>query len=126
MRHSIIAMAILVSSITGSEAADRFAVIDRGETTIRVDTQTGRVSFCRNEKGKPVCKIAAEEREAWMKEVSGLEQRIDELQKQVEKLPNEPGLRREKEIDKALETAETMMRRFLGMMKELKNDLESK
>ncbi len=125
MKHLIVATTLVIMFAQLAHAEERFVVIERDDTLIRVDTETGRVSFCNNENSKPVCKVAADEREAWMSEVDNLELRIGELQKQVESLRKPSSGKDDKELDKALESAETMMRRFFSVMKELKKDLES-
>lgn len=123
---------VLALSMSSALADDRYAVIERGETVIRVDTETGSVSFCGNENGKPVCKLAADERKAWMVEVKSLEKQVAALQGQAKppegKAPQSSGdlsKKEEKELDKAMRVAETMMRRLFGIMKTLKRDLEA-
>ncbi len=123
---------VLTLSVSPTLAADRYAVIERDDTVIRVDTETGSVSFCSNENGKPICKLAADEREAWMKEVQSLEQQVEALQGQARspegKAPQSSGdlsKKEEKEIDKAMRVAETMMRRLFGIMRTLKRDMEA-
>jgi len=123
---------VLALSMSPAFAADRYAVIERGDTIIRVDTRTGSVSFCGNENGKPVCKLAADERKAWMREVQSLEEQVEVLRGQAQspdgKAPQSSGelsKKEEKEIDKAMRVAETMMRRLFGIMRTLKRDMEA-
>ncbi|MGI9354197.1 MAG: hypothetical protein ACR2PF_03390, partial [Rhizobiaceae bacterium] len=83
MKSLILAAILSALNIGPAFADERYALIERGDTVIRVDTATGRVSFCKDESGKPACRIAADEREAWMAELESLESRIDRLQAQV-------------------------------------------
>lgn len=132
MKSLIFAATFIALTVGSTRADDRYALIERGDTIIRVDTETGRVSFCKDEGGKPACKIAADEREAWMAEVESLETRIDALRAQVGDLdgksPRPSGKlskKEEQDLERAMDVAETMMRRFFGIVKTLKRDLES-
>lgn len=97
-------------------------MVERGEEIVRVDRESGRVSFCRNADGGPVCILAAEERAAWSAEVEALEKRVAELEANSSGAPSSKS---NDDLDKALETAETMMRRFFDMMQTLKKDMQS-
>jgi len=113
---------------------------------MRVDRDTGVTSFCRKRGGAWVCETVADDREAFEDEIARLAQDNAELAREVGRLKariarleggpdalaegdDETGKPRSKtddpsedEIDKAMRTVESMMRRFMDMAQELRED----
>ena len=125
MKNIVLTTILFALSASPLIAEERFAVNERDNGIIRVDTKTGRISFCNDDDGKPVCKMAAVEREAWMAEVDELEKRIRELEARSPLSSSELSKNEEKQLDKSLQVAEEMFHRFFGMVKSLKKELET-
>lgn len=123
---------------TSDNSSDRYSIEKRDGGTVRVDKKTGEVSFCDVKNSNVVCRIGADERAAYEVEIESLNNRIALLEKKVEhslsrtKRPEEgvPGIPREqsrldKEFDRAMDFAETAMRRFFKIVQDIKKDFQS-
>ena len=134
---------ILILALTGTLAAQdvvregRYAMVPFEDGIIRLDTATGVVSRCTGERHRLACRALPDERLAYEDEISRLEDRIAALESRVAGLENRRSLNGlnvpdsseafpdEEEIDKMMTLAEQVMRRFFGLVKELKRDLET-
>ena len=67
----------------------RFELRDQPGGFVRLDIETGALSFCKVGDGRLTCSVSAEEREAYQNEIARLEDRILALEKRVKLL--EPG-----------------------------------
>lgn len=116
---------------------ERYSINEQDGGIVRVDKTTGQVSFCDVKKANVICRLGADERDAYEVELERLGERIAVLEKQVvqssvqTKRPKEnvPGIASkdsqfDKEFDKAMDFAESAMRRFFGMVQNLKKDFE--
>ena len=139
----MIAMPVLMLALAGPAGAQsvvregRYAIVPVEDGFLRLDTGTGAVSRCTGKIDRLTCRVLPDERLAYEAEIGRLEDRIDELEGRVAVLEeNRPfggldardgngELPSEKEIDKVLNLAEKVMRRFFGFVKELKRDLET-
>lgn len=101
---------------------------------IRLDTVTGEVSHCRGEGAGMVCRLLPDERTAYVDAIDGLEARLAELERKIAKLQpagrgkpekNEMALADEAELDRAFDLMQNMMRRFFGMVREFKDEMDS-
>ncbi|MBL4890621.1 MAG: hypothetical protein JKX91_02100 [Rhizobiaceae bacterium] len=123
---------------TSEISPERYSVSEKDGGVIRVDKTTGQVSFCNVKKSNVICHLGADEREAYVVELERLNERIAVLEKQMEQSPAQtkrpkkgvPGITRrdsqlDKEFDRAMDFAESAMRRFFGMVQNLKKDFES-
>lgn len=117
-------------------ADDGFALVETEEGMVRVDRQSGAVSYCRQINGAMACSVAADERVAWEKENERLLARIEELEGRIAKLegakpvdpPDDETVltpQEERKLDKAMRVAETFMRRFVALMKDIGQDLQT-
>ncbi len=126
----------------------RFQIEPRDGGYVRLDRQTGQISFCAFEKDRLACRVAAEEREAYEGLMATLDDKLRKLEQQVaaleagrdgdsfdlppDKLPKEdvdPDQKREMgdaeaELNKALVIAEQAIRRFFEVVKDLRQDWE--
>lgn len=131
-----------------AESEQRFQIEPRDGGYVRLDRQTGQISFCAFEKDRLACRVAAEEREAYEGLMATLDDKLRKLEQQVaaleagregdnfdlppDKLPKEdvdPGQKREMgdaeaELNKALGMAEQAIRRFFEVVKDLRKDWE--
>lgn len=135
------------------QEAGRYVLEREGEYFVRMDRQTGAMSLCTMEGGELVCRIAADERETLLTEIDALQSRLaaraqdDGVQdgsgksaKRAER-GDRPGSGQypshrhhgfhgdedgdiEKEFDRALDFASRAMRRLMGVMREMRDDLQ--
>ncbi len=105
-------------------------VVDDGY--IRLDTASGEIARCTGEPDKLTCRLAADERRAYLNEIERLESRIDHLEGRIAQLEIRSETRPDStsrfpsddELDRALDTTDEIFRRFFGLVRELKRDFE--
>lgn len=92
---------------------------------LRLDAQTGQVSFCRERETAWSCETVADDRAALEAEIKRLTDRVAILERQT----NEPGSRfrapSDQEIEQVMGFFEKMMKRFRGVVENLKKDWEA-
>ncbi|HYA79744.1 MAG TPA: hypothetical protein VED87_02280 [Methylocystis sp.] len=108
------AVAVLLcgSAVRAQEASDRFSMTPSNGGFLRLDKQTGAVSFCTVESAASVCRIGADERVALEDEIARLRRENAELkaaQGGVSALP------KDEEIERALTLTERFFRRFMRL-----------
>ena len=131
------AVVLAQSRQTGEVSDERYSVNEQDGGIVRVDKISGQVSFCDVKKSNVICRLGADERDAYEDELERLGERIAMLEKRVEQSPAKidrpkkivPGIRRtesefDKELDRAMDFAESAMRRFFGMVHNLKKDFD--
>jgi len=93
---------------------------------VRLDTTTGEVSLCREQDGQIVCRMAADERAAFEKELDLLTKRVEALEKGGATALSDakPALPTDEEIDRTMSIMEKMMQRFMGIVKNLEDGEE--
>lgn len=127
------------------ERDGRFAFIPAEEGFFRLDTRTGAVSICEEARARSICRLGADDRLAYEREITGLEDRIIALEGKVLALQTvtkladpraEPpaglleqdrtdrlgDLPSNREIDQFMDTAEHFMRRFFNFVQDLQQD----
>ena len=91
---------------------------------VRLDTQTGTMSLCREQGDQLICQMATEDREA-------LEDRIDALADRIAALEERSGgpaeeqtsdLPSDEELERSMGIMETFMRRFFAIVEDLNRD----
>ena len=144
MRFTIIAVAatagLAVASLTlpfntqAREQSGRFTMTPADKGFVRLDTETGAVSFCsRQATGAFKCVLAPDDRQKLVREIDNLKAENEEMRQELARLrplSREPGdeprkfrLPSEQEVDKALTYLQRMMRKFKDKLKELEKDL---
>ena len=128
----VILVAVLLSLPTDSGHADgppgteRYLLLETGKGILRLDRDSGAVSFCRLQGSNYVCKAAADDRLALEREIARLEAENARLRKRLaalgEKLPEERALPSDDEIDRAMDRTERILRRFFGIVEDLKRE----
>ncbi|APG83332.1 hypothetical protein [Sinorhizobium americanum] len=108
---------------TGAQepAPGRFSM-EKSETGFaRLDTETGEVTLCQEKNGELVCRMAADERAAFERELDLLTKRVEALEKAVQSgaAAAKPDLPTDEEIDRTMSIMERMMRKFMDIVKEL-------
>ena len=93
---------------------------------VRLDTVTGEISLCRESDGQITCRMAADERVAFEKELDLLTARVEALEKAASAAPTDakPRLPTDEEIDRTMSVMERMMQRFMGIVKNLEGGEE--
>lgn len=92
---------------------------------VRMDTQTGRMSFCTRQADGLDCKAASDERPADAAGIDRLSRRIDALEKRVAELEGgrpAAGLPTEEEFERTMGFMERFFRRFIGVMQDLQHE----
>lgn len=92
---------------------------------LRLDAQTGQVSFCREREGNWSCETAADDRAALEAEIRRLTDRVTALEKQAHDPGNRFRTPSDQEIEQVMGFFEKMMKRFRGVVENLKKEWES-
>lgn len=103
----------------------RFKMQKIDDGFLRLDAQTGQVSFCREKAGNWTCETVADDRAALEAEIKRLNDRIAAL----ENKRNDPQERfrtpSDQEIEQVMGFFEKMMKRFRGVVENLKKEWEA-
>jgi hypothetical protein len=119
----------------------RYALVPQGDGFLRLDTRSGEVSRCTGDIGQLACRLLPDERMAYEEELRRLEERLGMLERRVGLLevpavppaPADPPapvdppalteeLPTDNEVDRVMNIAEQVMRRFFAMVKELREE----
>lgn len=129
MRIGLFTSAAILTLGTGfasaqpSETETGRYVLEKTETGfIRLDKQTGSVSFCREDRAELTCRVAADERAAYDQELDMLAKRVEALEAQVGRQAPQGSAASEAEIEHSLSIMERFMRRFMGLVEEFRQD----
>jgi hypothetical protein len=107
----------------------RYAVEPSADGFVRLDTETGAVSHCTRREGVWYCDTVVEDRGALERRIDALTAKVDALTKRVEALAaaregEKPGAPhatvKPAPPEDDLDFAETLMRRFFEMVREMK------
>ncbi|WP_181706314.1 hypothetical protein [Chthonobacter rhizosphaerae] len=122
------------TTVGPSEQGFTFAPADGDH--LKIDRRTGRVSVCGQRNGSWTCTLVPDDREALEDEVARLEAdkrrleaRVADLERQAsgaEPRTTEPwlGPEEERELERFMEFSGKAMRRFFGLVEELKREYE--
>ena len=92
---------------------------------LRLDAQTGQVSFCRERDSNWTCETAADDRAALEAESKRLTDRLATLEKQSNDPANRFRTPSDQEIEQVMGFFEKMMKRFRGVVENLKKEWEA-
>ena len=114
----------------------RYQLKQQGNRFVRLDQKTGQMSVCRLKGDNLVCRMAADDRDALVAELDGMQDRIAALEenakteaapksrsKNESQTDRDGGYPLDKEIDEAVEYSGRVIRKFFDVMKELRQDL---
>ena len=137
MRLAIAVVAGLLA-LPGLAAAQdqsgRYTLTPKDGGYVRLDTQTGQVSTCSGPADNLVCRSAPDERLAMQGEVDRLTAENDTLRKELEEAkakigltgtdgnPGELTVPSDQDVDKAFNFIERMIKRFKGLIEELRKE----
>lgn len=113
---------ISMAQDTGSQ---RFQMEKTESGFVRLDRETGAISVCREDAGELTCRMAADERAAYEKELDLLAGRVTALEKRLDAAPSAKALPDEAEIEKSLSIMERFIRRFMEIIEEFTAEQES-
>lgn len=116
-----LAVAVQTAAAQPGDEGGRFSMTPTQNGFLRLDKQTGAVSFCTVENGLSVCRVSADERAAFEVEVARLQREVAELKAaQPGAAPSEGSAQRkaEEEFEKGLSFAERFMRRMMRLFRD--------
>jgi hypothetical protein len=130
MRLMVLAAAALAGSAwclpAISQETERFKLERTEDGYVRMDTASGALSICRERGDQLVCRMAAEERDAFEAGLEQLQDRVDALERRVAELEKRPApvdvLPSQEDFDKTMDLMEKFFRRFMGIAKDLQKD----
>ena len=128
LKTLLVPLAFATVFSTGAVAADRYTLERTEDGYVRLDTQTGAMSICKESGTELVCRAAADERTALENEIDRLATRLGDIDKRLTALESssilQPGelLPSEEQIDKSLDTMEQFFRRFMEVMRDVDKD----
>ncbi len=100
----------------------RYQLEKSGNGFVRLDTRTGEMSICEQVDRQLVCRLAAEERAAFLSEIERLDQSVADLERRIAVLENGGGaakeLPTEEEFERTLGFMERFMRRFMDIIED--------
>jgi|tagenome__1003787_1003787.scaffolds.fasta_scaffold20555970_3 hypothetical protein len=114
----------------GAQSSDqRFTLEKSGDGYVRMDNRTGQLSKCMEESGQLVCKLAADDRQAFEDELGRLQDRVGQLEKRVSEMETvrrlnpEALLPTDEDVEKSLTYMERFFRRFMDIVRDFDKDL---
>lgn len=119
-----LALVALPFAAAAQDAPGRYQIAPTPSGIVRLDTQTGAMTLCRDEGDLLTCDGTAAVRGVKPEEVKALENRIAALEKALKdsQIPQKSALPDQAEIDRSLSIMEQMMRRFMGLAEEWSRD----
>jgi hypothetical protein len=134
MKAPIVIAVLLAASLAANSAlaqpappandAWRFKLQKVDGGFLRLDSQTGQVSFCREKNTNWTCETVADDRAALEGEIKRLNDRIAALEQQQHDPVNRFRTPSDQEIEQVMGFFEKMMKRFRGVVENLKKEWE--
>ncbi len=118
----ILALAVSAAGAGAEEAESRFTLEKTPDGYVRMDNRTGEMSIRSTRDGQLLCRLAADERDAWQDEIGRLTRRLEEVERrlgEIDKAAATPSLPSEDEFERSLTLMERFMRRFMDIVKDL-------
>ena len=118
------ALVIPAASYAQAPQQNRFQLERTESGVVRLDTQTGAMTLCREENGTLTCRMQPDERAAYEEELDRLEKRVTSLEERLSQTPP-TALPTDEEVDKSLSIMEKFMRRFMAIVGEFIDEREA-
>lgn len=120
---------LLPLSASAQQAQTNRFQLQRTETGIvRLDTETGAMTLCRDENGTLACRMQPDERAAYEQELDRLAKRVTALEERLSNIPPDAlpkTLPSDAEVDRSLSIMEKFMRRFMAIVGEFADEREA-
>lgn len=115
-------------SQTLKEENSNYEIIAHKDFWLKLNKTTGKISTCKMVSEQLVCRVAADERQSFVDEISRLESKIAALESKLKTNHKEDhdlleNLSEEK-LDKKLDKAKIVLRKFFEFAKELQSEVE--
>jgi hypothetical protein len=119
-------IATCLSAAASAGETQRYSLQRTTDGYVRTDTSTGKTSVCIENGDQLVCRMAADDRQAYETDIAALEAKIDSLEMRISALeksnpsgptPKQP-VENEMEFQTSLNRMEQFFRRFMGIVKE--------
>lgn len=110
------------------EVAERYRLDRTDNGYVRMDTQSGRMSLCREQGEQLVCRMASDDIDAYDRDIEALHGRVEALEERIAALEGKAqgaDLPDEAEFEQTLGYMERFFRRFMGIVKELESEAGS-
>lgn len=122
---SVVALSLLAGAPAVGQETSRYTLERTERGFVRMDQDTGQISLCEEIGKSLVCRMAADDRDAYAADIEALEARIAALEALLGE-PNAPaltprpseGLPSEKDFETTLDYMERFFRRFKGLADE--------
>jgi hypothetical protein len=121
---ALFGMSLVSAAALAQTASDngRYSMTPTQGGFLRLDTRSGEVALCRPSGESVECRAAAQERQALDAEIDRLARENAELKSRLASQPPSPALappsRVREELDRALEYAESFMRRIMRLFRD--------
>jgi len=112
---------------TAENENGRYTMSPVADGMLRLDTRTGQVSLCRQNRDGWVCETAADDRAAYEKEIARLQEKVAGLEVELGRRPGiDLKLPSDAEVDRVMKFFENVFRRFIGMIEGLQRENDQK
>ncbi len=122
MRLSAVTVLILLSAPALAQEAPRYTMTPIEGGVIRLDTQTGLISTCKLNGADLVCRGATDDRAGLQEEIDRLNKENGALKQQLATRTPALQLPDDKEVDRAFDLFDRFVRRFKGIVEDLRPD----
>lgn len=149
---ALVASPVSAQLVTEPFDEDQYHLVEIEDGLVRIDRQTGEITECQNSDNGWVCRLSADDRLAYEAEINRLDAEVERLEgelamarealddtgqgpsqtpaprdesSQDENLRDRLDLPTDEELDAVMDTAEEVMRRFFGMVQDLREDIEA-
>jgi hypothetical protein len=126
-----IATALLLCAAGAAHAQEtnRYSLQKTADGYVRLDTNTGEMSICKEQADQLVCRVAADDRVAIEDDMSQLSARLKRIEDKLASfessgIANKNTLPTDEEFEKTMGYMEKFFRRFMGVVKDL-NETET-
>lgn len=124
---ALVSLCAITLPLDQATAQERFRLERTENGYVRMDTETGAISLCRESADELVCQVAAEERQAYETEIKELRDKVAALEERVQALEGgEPrvGESLEREFEQTMTLMERFFRRFMEIVQGIEQDRE--